>query len=48
MRSSPDSSPVCSPDSVGPAGGSLDSFGPIPIGPGAAADLGALSYEGRP
>jgi len=39
MRSSPDSTPVCSPDSVGPSGGSLDSFGPIPIGLGAAVDL---------
>ena len=39
MRSSPDSTPVCSPDSLGPAGGSLDSLGPIPIGLGAAVDL---------
>ncbi len=39
MRSSPDSTPVCSPDSLGPSGGSLDSFGPIPIGLGAATDL---------
>ncbi len=39
MRSSPDSTPVCSPDSLGPSGGSLDSFGPIPIGLGAAVDL---------
>ncbi len=39
MRSSPDSTPVCSPDSLGPAGGSLDSLGPIPIGLGAATDL---------
>ena len=49
MRSSPDSTPVCSPDSLGPSGGSLDTFGPsggsldtfgpIPIGLGAAIDL---------
>jgi len=39
MRSSPDSTPVCSPDSLGPSGGSPDSFGPIPIGVGAAVDL---------
>ena len=39
MRGSPDSTPVCSPDSLGPSGGSLDTFGPIPIGVGAAVDL---------
>jgi hypothetical protein len=39
MRSSPDSTPVCSPDSLGRSRGSLDSFGPIPIGLGAAVDL---------
>lgn len=39
MASSPDSSPVCSPDSFGPSGGSLNSLGLIPIGLGAAADL---------
>ena len=39
MATSPDYSPVCSPDSSGASGTSLDSLGPIPIGMGAAADL---------
>ncbi len=48
MRSSSDSTPVCSPDSLGPSGGSLDSLGPIPIGLGAAVDLfcAATAAEG--
>lgn len=39
MATSPDYSPVCSPDTLGPSGTSLDTLGPIPIGLGAAADL---------
>jgi hypothetical protein len=39
VAASPDYSPVCSPDYLGPAATSLDSLGPIPIGLGAAADL---------
>ena len=39
MATSPDYSPVCSPDTSGPSGTSLDTLGPIPIGLGAAADL---------
>ena len=39
MATSPDYSPVCSPDTSGPSGTSLDTSGPIPIGLGAAADL---------
>ena len=39
MATSPDYSPVCSPDYSRPPGNSLDSLGPIPIGMGAAADL---------
>ena len=39
MATSPDYSPVCSPDSSGPSGTSLDTLGPIPIGLGAATDL---------
>jgi hypothetical protein len=39
VATSPDYSPVCSPDCLGPPATSLDSLGPIPIGLGAAADL---------
>ena len=39
MATSPDYSPVCSPDTSGPPATSLDTLGPIPIGLGAAADL---------
>jgi hypothetical protein len=39
VATSPDYSPVCSPDTSGPSGTSLDSLGPIPIGLGASADL---------
>ena len=39
MATSPDYSPVCSPDFLGPPATSLDSLGPIPIGLGAATDL---------
>ena len=39
MATSPDYSPVCSPDTSGRPADSLDSLGPIPIGMGAAADL---------
>jgi site-specific recombinase XerD len=39
VATSPDYSPVCSPDYLGPPATSLDSLGPIPIGLGAAADL---------
>jgi integrase/recombinase XerC len=39
VATSPDYSPVCSPDTSGPSGTSLDSLGPIPIGLGAATDL---------
>ncbi len=39
MATSPDYSPVCSPDTSGPSGTSLDTLGPIPIGLGAATDL---------
>jgi site-specific recombinase XerD len=39
VATSPDYSPVCSPDTSGPPATSLDSLGPIPIGLGAAADL---------
>ena len=39
MATSPDYSPVCSPDTSGPSGTSLDTLGPIPIGLGAAIDL---------
>jgi len=39
VATSPDYSPVCSPDYLGPPATSLDSLGPIPIGMGAAADL---------
>jgi site-specific recombinase XerD len=39
VATSPDYSPVCSPDTSGSSGTSLDSLGPIPIGLGAATDL---------
>ena len=39
VATSPDYSPVCSPDHSGLTATSLDSLGPIPIGSGAAADL---------
>jgi hypothetical protein len=39
VATSPDYSPVCSPDYLGPPATSLDSLGPIPIGLGAATDL---------
>ncbi|HEV8698873.1 MAG TPA: hypothetical protein VGQ89_14345, partial [Candidatus Limnocylindrales bacterium] len=39
MRSAPDSSPICAPDSFGVSNVALDSAGPIPLGLGAAADL---------
>ena len=39
MATSPDYSPVCSPDTSGLSATSLDSLGPIPIGLGAATDL---------
>jgi integrase/recombinase XerC len=39
VATSPDYSPVCSPDYSGPSGTSPDSLGPIPIGMGAATDL---------
>jgi site-specific recombinase XerD len=39
VATSPDYSPVCSPDISGPSGTSLDTLGPIPIGLGAATDL---------
>jgi integrase/recombinase XerC len=39
MRIAPDSSPICAPDSSGDSRIALDSFGPIPLGLGAAADL---------
>jgi integrase len=39
VATSPDYSPVCSPDTSGPSGTSPDSLGPIPIAIGAAADL---------
>ena len=45
MATSPDYSPVCSPDSLGPSGTSLDSLGPIPIGRG-AADRPVLRRQG--
>jgi hypothetical protein len=48
VATSPDYSPVCSPDTSDPSGTSLDSLGPIPIGLAAAADLfcGAKAAEG--
>jgi len=39
VATSPDYSPVCSPDYSGPPATSFDSLGPIPMGMGAAADL---------
>ena len=39
MATSPDYSPVCSPDTSGSLATSPDSLGPIPIGMGAALDL---------
>ena len=39
MATSPDYSPLCSPDTSGPLATSPDSLGPIPIGLGAATDL---------
>jgi len=39
MRITPDSSPICAPDSFADSAAALDSFGPIPLGLGAAADL---------
>jgi hypothetical protein len=39
VATSPDYSPVCSPDTSVPSATSLDSLGPIPIGLGAATDL---------
>jgi hypothetical protein len=39
VATSPDYSPVCSPDTSGRPADSLDSLGPIPIGLGAATDL---------
>ncbi len=39
MRIAPDSPPTCAPDSFGDSGIAPDSFGPIPLALGAAADL---------
>jgi hypothetical protein len=48
VSASPDSTPVCSPDSFDRKAGSLDSLSPLAIGIGAATDLfiGAKASEG--